>query len=136
LNKPVINARPCAGFFVDDEMLAMGADLQEAKQLCKEHGKLFEDWCDSGECPVMYKTAQKLMSVQSELGAKKEVNFLFNHGFEVLSKVTQTRDEDIRQALLEHIEQARHQCPAKRRVFCFSLLENDHRNDHGFQRTL
>jgi hypothetical protein len=100
------------GFFVDEEMLAMGADLQEAKQVCKENGKLFEDWCDSGECPVMYKTAQKLMSVQSELGAKKEVNFLFNHGFEVLSKVTQTRDEDIRQALLEHIEQARHQCPA------------------------
>ena len=81
----------------------MGADLQDAKRVCKEDGKLFEDWCGSEECPVGYKTAQQLMSVNRELGSKKEVNLLFNHSFEVLSRVTQTRDEDIRQALLEHI---------------------------------
>ncbi len=100
------------GFFVDEEMLAMGADLQEAKQVCKENGKLFEDWCGSDECPVSAFTARRLMAINSELGSKKLGSQLFNHSFEVLAHVTQTRDEDIRQALLEHIEQARHQCPA------------------------
>jgi hypothetical protein len=102
---------------VDDEMLAMGADLQEAKQVCKENGKLFEDWCGSGECPVSATTARRLMSVHAQLGNKKNPEGFFEHGFKVLAEITQTRDEDIRQALLEHIEQARHQCPAMCRVF-------------------
>ncbi len=117
-------------------MLAMGADLQEAKQVCKENGKLFEDWCGSDECPVSTITAQRLMAVHRELGRKNNGAVVFNHSFQVLADVTQTRDEDIRQALLEHIEQARHRTRPSCRVFCFSLLENDHRNDHGFQRTL
>lgn len=88
-----------------EEMLAMGADLQEAKQVCKENGKLFEDWCGSGECPVSATTARRLMSVHAQLGNKKNPEGFFEHGFKVLAEITQTRDEDIRQALLEHIEQ-------------------------------
>jgi len=87
-----------------EEMLAMGADLIEAKKVCKEDGKLFSAWCESDECPVGYKTAQSLMSVNKELGCRKEVNLLFNNSLDVLSRVTQTREEDIKQALLEHIE--------------------------------
>ena len=85
-----------------EEMLAMGADLRDAKQVCREDGKLFEDWCGSDECPVSYKTAQKLMSVTNELGSKKESQLLFEQGFNVLKAITQTRDEDIRQALLAY----------------------------------
>lgn len=72
----------------------MGADLQEAKRVCKEDGKLFEDWCGSEECPVGYKTAQRLMAVNAELGNRKDGTVLFNHSFQVLADVTQTRDED------------------------------------------
>ncbi len=50
------------------------------------------------------RTAQKLITVYDAIGSKNEVNFVFNHGFEVLAQVTQTREEDIRAALLEHIE--------------------------------
>lgn len=88
-----------------EEMLAMGADLIEAKRVCKEDGKTFESWCDSSECPVGYKTAQQLISVSQELGDKKERALLFDNSFAVLARVTQTRDEDLRAALLEHIEQ-------------------------------
>lgn len=88
-----------------EEMLAMGADLQEAKQVCKENGELFEKWCDSSECPVNYRTAARLMSVYCELGNKNDTRVIFNQAFGVISQITQTRDEDIRQALLEHIEQ-------------------------------
>ena len=38
------------------------------------------------------------MAIHRELGDKNKVNLVFNHGFEVLSRVTQTRDEDIRTA--------------------------------------
>ena len=72
----------------------MGADLQEAKRVCKEDGKLFEDWCGSEECPVGRMTAFKLMAVHSELGGKSTPSVLFEHGFNVLAAVTQTRDED------------------------------------------
>jgi hypothetical protein len=97
-------------------MLAMGADLQEAKRVCKEDGKLFEDWIKSSECPVGKTTAYKLLSVYGELGSKSSGTELFRHGLEVLSHITQTRDEDIRQALLEHIDSSfrpyfGHQCP-------------------------
>ncbi len=57
------------------------------------------------------------MSVYGQLGNKNASAGVLGVGFTVLSEVTQTRDEDIRQALLEHIEQARHQCPAMCRVF-------------------
>lgn len=87
-----------------EEMLAMGADLQEAKKVYKEDGKLFEDWCGSDECPVSAWTARRLMAIYNELGNKKLPGQLFNHSFQVLAHVTQTRDEDIRQALLEHLE--------------------------------
>jgi hypothetical protein len=73
--------RPSVGFFVDDEMLAMGAALQEAKQVCKENGKLFEDWCGSGECPVGVPTAQRLMAIHRELGGKNPHVGVFNNGF-------------------------------------------------------
>lgn len=36
--------------------------------------------------------AQKLMDVNAELGHKKELRFLFNHGLAVISQVTQTRE--------------------------------------------
>lgn len=88
-----------------EEMLAMGADLQEAKKVCKEDGRLFEDWCRSEECPVGHDTATRLMTVYRELGDKDRRAAVFTQGFRVLAEVTQTRDEDIRQALLEHIEQ-------------------------------
>ncbi len=39
-----------------------------------------------------------------QLGPKSSGTELFRHGLEVLSHITQTRDEDIRQALLEHID--------------------------------
>lgn len=81
----------------------MGADLQEAKRVCKEDGKLFEDWCGSDECPVSPSTARRLMSVHAQLGHEKNHAGFLQHGFTVLAEVTQTRDEDIRQALLEHI---------------------------------
>lgn len=87
-----------------EEMLAMGADLREAKRVCREDGKLFTAWCESAECPVGYSTAQRLMSVHAELGDKKGNSSLFENGFGVLSAITRTREEDIRQALLEHIE--------------------------------
>lgn len=87
-----------------EEMLAMGADLREAKRVCKEDGTLFTAWCESGECPVSYKTAQQLIAVHAELGDKKEHAILSNLGFRVLATVTQTREEDLRAALLEHIE--------------------------------
>jgi hypothetical protein len=45
------------------------------------------------------------MSVHAQLGNKKNPEGFFEHGFKVLAEITQTRDEDIRQALLEHIEQ-------------------------------
>lgn len=86
-------------------MLAMGADLQEAKQVCKERGDIFDNWLNSDECPIGRMTAFNLMSVYSELGGRSTSSVLFEHGFNVLASVTQTRDEDIRQALLEHIEQ-------------------------------
>lgn len=88
-----------------EEMLAMGADLQEAKRVCKEDGKLFEDWCGSSECPISWATAKRLMAITAELGNKKDHSDLFRQSFMVLAHATQTRDEDIRQALLEHIEQ-------------------------------
>lgn len=88
-----------------EEMLAMGADLQEAKKVCRDRGDVFDDWIKSSECPVGKTTAYKLLSVHSELGSKSSGTELFKHGLEVLSHITQTRDEDIRQALLEHIEQ-------------------------------
>lgn len=88
-----------------EEMLAMGADLQEAKRVCKEDGKTFESWCNSDECPISLTTAKRLISVNLQLGEKKSPGVFFEHGFKVLAEITQTRDEDIRQALLEHIEQ-------------------------------
>lgn len=88
-----------------EEMLAMGADLQEAKRVCKERGDVFEDWVKSSECPVGKTTAYRLMSVHAELGSKSSLKELFENGLNVLAEVTQTRDEDIRAALLEHIEQ-------------------------------
>ncbi len=45
------------------------------------------------------------MSVYGQLGNKNASAGVLGVGFTVLSEVTQTRDEDIRQALLEHIEQ-------------------------------
>ena len=87
-----------------EEMLAMGADLQEAKRVCKDRGDVFDAWIKSSECPVGRATAFKLIAVHSELGDKSTPSVLFEHGFNVLASVTQTRDEDIRQALLEHIE--------------------------------
>lgn len=88
-----------------EEMLAMGADLKDAKRVCKEDGTLFTAWCESAECPVGYKTAQRLITVNEQIGHKKDPgSFLENTGFKVLAAITQTRDEDIRQALLEHIE--------------------------------
>lgn len=70
----------------------------QPKRVCKEDGTLFTAWCESSECPVGYKTAQQLISVHAELGGKKEVNLLFKNGLDVLGRVTQTREEDIRQA--------------------------------------
>ncbi len=88
-----------------EEMLAMGADLREAKRVCREDGTLFTAWCESSECPVGYKTAQRLVTVHEQIGHKKDPGSFFeNTGFKVLAAITQTREEDIRQALLEHIE--------------------------------
>ena len=53
-----------------EEMLAMGADLQQAKKVCKEDGKTFTAWCESAECPVGFRTAQRLMSVSEKLKGK------------------------------------------------------------------
>ena len=44
------------------------------------------------------------MSVSEKLGDEKSHAALFEQSFRVLAAVTQTRDEDIRTALLEHIE--------------------------------
>ncbi len=82
----------------------MGADLREAKQVCKEEGTLFTAWCESAECPVGYKTAQRLMTVSEQIGIKKDMQVLSSMAFGVISAVTQTRDEDIRQALIEHLK--------------------------------
>lgn len=47
------------------------------------------------------------MSVAERLGQEKTPGAFFEKtGFKVLAEVTQTRDEDIRAALLEHIEQS------------------------------
>ena len=87
-----------------EEMLAMGADLRAAKKVCKEDGTLFTAWCESAECPVSYITANRLMSVHSSLGNENNMHVISSMAFGVLSAVTQTREEDIRAALLEHIE--------------------------------
>lgn len=88
-----------------EEMLAMGADLRDAKRVCREDGTLFTAWCESAECPVGYSTAKRLMSVQEQLSIKKSPGDYFEvAGIKVLAEVTMTRDEDIRAALLEHIE--------------------------------
>lgn len=79
----------------------MGADLQEAKRVCKEDGKLFGDWC--GSIGISYKTAQRLMAVNTELGQEKGHTGLLHHGFTVLAEITQTRDEDIEQQAEESI---------------------------------
>ena len=82
----------------------MGADLMEAKRVCRDEGKLFEDWCGSSECPVGYHTATRLMSVARRLGSENSGAAIFEHSFQVLSEVTRTTDEDQREALLEHLE--------------------------------
>ena len=83
----------------------MGADLRDAKRVCREDGTLFTAWCESAECPVGYSTAKRLMSVQEQLSIKKSPGDYFEvAGIKVLAEITMTRDEDIRQALLEHIE--------------------------------
>ena len=82
----------------------MGADLREAKRVCREDGTLFTAWCESAECPVGYQTATRLMSIHSELGGKNIDVGIFQNGYNILASVTMTRDEDIRAALLEHIE--------------------------------
>ena len=87
-----------------EEMLAMGADLIEAKSICKEDGSLFSAWCESEQCPVGFNTAQRLMSVQRELGGKNSDVAVFHSSFNVLATISQTRESDIKQALLEHIE--------------------------------
>lgn len=87
-----------------EEMLAMGADLRDAKRICKEDGTLFTAWCESVECPVSYITANRLMSVHSALGNENNMHVISSMAFGVISAVTQTRDEDIRQALLEHLK--------------------------------
>ena len=87
-----------------EEMLAMGADLREAKQVCKEEGTLFTAWCESAECPVGVLTAQRLMSIHDRLGNENTSDGVFQNGLAVLSEVTMTRDEDIRQALIEHLK--------------------------------
>ncbi|WP_295442600.1 hypothetical protein [uncultured Thiodictyon sp.] len=87
-----------------EEMLAMGADLREAKKVCKEDGTLFTAWCESSECPVGYQTATRLMSVHDALGDKNVSTYISQVGYAVISEVTRTRDEDMRAALLEHIE--------------------------------
>jgi DNA repair exonuclease SbcCD ATPase subunit len=89
-----------------EEMLAMGADLQEAKKVCKGNGEAFKDWCSSSECPVGYETAKRLMAISLEYADKKVPGTFFeNNGFKVIASLTQTRDEDIRTALSEYIEQ-------------------------------
>lgn len=88
-----------------EEMLAMGADLRDAKRVCREDGTLFTAWCESAECPVGYSTAKRLMSVHEQLSIKKSPGDFFEvAGIKVLAEITMTRDEDIRAALLEHIE--------------------------------
>jgi len=62
------------------------------------------------------------MSIHVELGGKNVPRVIFDNGFKVLAAATETRDEDIRQALLEHIEQARHQCPAIVSGFCARIM--------------
>jgi hypothetical protein len=85
-------------------MLAMGADLREAKRVCKEEGSLFTAWCESAECPVGYQTATRLMSVHAELGGKDITHYISSFAYGVISSVTMTRDEDIRQALIDHLK--------------------------------
>jgi hypothetical protein len=80
----------------------MGADLRDAKRVCKEDGTLFAAWCESNECPVGYRTATRLISVSDRLG-NNAPGGIFENGFRVIAEITQTRDEDIRQALLEHV---------------------------------
>jgi hypothetical protein len=93
-----------------EEMIAMGADLAEAKRVCKEDDELFTTWCESEECPVNYKTAQRLVKVYEQMVTEKAPGGLFSSqtltsiGTRVFSEVIQTRDDDIRQALIEHIE--------------------------------
>ena len=71
----------------------MGADLREAKRVCKEDGTLFPAWCESSECPVGFQTALRLMSVFDKHGDKNVHAGIFQSGYVVLAEVQAAQAE-------------------------------------------
>ena len=58
-------------------------------------------WTSTAEVRQSLLRQYRLVPVHAQLGHKKDPGVLFQGGFRVLAEVTQTRDEDIRQALQE-----------------------------------
>lgn len=85
-------------------MFDAGRALSEAKTAFGARGTSFQAWCDSGEPGVKYHVAQRLITIfekQHELG---NLSRAANIGARVFAELAQTSDDDIRQALIAHVE--------------------------------